>query len=672
MSTDGKFQSFNRRLDSWKEIAAYFRCDERTVRRWEKDRGMPVHRAPGGAGGRVFAYTDELSAWLVAPANDDSVAPTHEGPAVPAAGATAPDGGATGPVAPAAPLADVNDLPPRQKFVTVSAPALPPAAPTAPLAEVDEHPPRQEVPTLLTPNLGAQAPAPAAPTAPLGDVKGLPPRQEVPDLLGAQTLPPTVSLPSKSARSASALLANRNWSISVKLAVALLALLALLAIGLTWMLRAPDTHSIAVLPFANGGSVDTDFLGDGIAESLIDNLTAVPQLKVRPWGSVSRYRGQEFKPTDISNVGADLGVSLLVSGQVVVRGDVIDVHAEITDVRDDTQIWGKRYTGNRSDIVLLQQRIAGDIADKLHSTLSPAQRQKIIRQGTQNPDAYQLFLKGRYAWNRRTPADLDAAIDYFNRAIAEDPGYAQAYLGLADVYAVRPDYWGNPSEDFPRSNAAARRALELEPALAHPHAVLGENQIKFEWDFAGGEAEFAKAFQLDANDATAHQWYADDLGTIGGREQEALEQANLAHRLDPFSPIVTRVIGSVLVSARRYDEAIALCSSLAKDNPNFAVAHDCLHYAYLGKGMYSQTIEELKIYAHLNGGWLPTMPMPWNRDSVRAAGKARWRKRLRISLHFAIPAMSRPCRLLACTLVGETLSSHSSGLTPLIGSMTGC
>ena len=138
--------------------------------------------------------------------------------------------------------------------------------------------------------------------------------------------------------------------------------------------------------------------------------------------------------------------------------------------------------------------------------------------------------------------------------------------------------------------------------MAHPHAVLGENQIKFEWDFAGGEAEFAKAFELDPNDATAHQWYADDLATIGGREQEALAQAKLAHQLEPLSPIISRVIGGVLVSARHYDEAITLCSRLSKENPNFAAAHDCLSYAHWGKRMYPQAIDELKIYAELNGG----------------------------------------------------------------------
>ena len=515
MSTNSKYQSFNRRLDSWKEIAAFFKCDERTVRRWEKERGMPVHRAPGGAGGRVFAYTDELSAWLVAPANDEMAAAPGEDPAPlePPAASVATPGQSTGLLASSAAAATMT--------------ALPAATMTA---------------------------------APVSKSRWR--------LYG--------------------------WTTA--------ALLAAVVIASAWLARPSDTRTIAVLPFANGGAGDSDYLSDGIAESLIDNLTHVPLLKVRPRGSGFGYKGQDVKTIDVRKLGRDLGVSMLVSGRVVAQGDDIAVHAELTDVRDNVEVWGQRYTGTRSDIVLLQQRIAGDIADKLGSELSSAQRAQVTRQGTQNPTAYQLFLKGRYAWNKRTPADLKAAIDYFNQALATDPGYAQAYSGLADVYSVRPNYWGNPSEDFPKSNAAARRALDLDPTLAHPHAVLGENQIKLEWDFAGGEAEFQKAFALDPNDATARQWYADDLCTIGGREQEALAQINLAHELDPLSPIITRVIGSVLVSARRYDEAIAVCSKLARESPTFAVAHDCLMYAYWGKGLYPQAIEESKIYAKLNGG----------------------------------------------------------------------
>jgi len=210
-------------------------------------------------------------------------------------------------------------------------------------------------------------------------------------------------------------------------------------------------------------------------------------------------------------------------------------------------------------------------------------------------------LKGRYAWNNRTKSELEKAITDFNQAIAKDPNYALAYSGLADAYSVMPNFFGNPSEDYANSNRAARKALELDPSLAHPHAVLGSNEMQYDWDFAGGEAEFKKSFELDPNDPTARQWYADDLGMIGGREPEALAEVRRAHELDPLSPVISRVMASVLVSARQYDEALAICKRLEDENPAFAIAHDCLGYVYWGKHMYPQVILEWKTYGQVFG-----------------------------------------------------------------------
>jgi predicted Zn-dependent protease len=290
----------------------------------------------------------------------------------------------------------------------------------------------------------------------------------------------------------------------------------------------------------------------------------------------------------------------LVSGRVVPRGDTIEVSAELTDVRDNTEIWGKHYSGKSADIISLQQQIAGDIADRLRSKLSSSEKQQVTKQGTKNSEAYELYLKGRYEWNKRTLSGLATAISYFNEAIAKDPGYALAYSGLADAYSVLPSHGGAPTEDYPKSNAAARRALELDPTLARPHAVLGCNELEYEWDFAGGKAEFKKALELDPDDATAHQWYADDLASIGGREQEALAEATRAHQLDPLSSIISGTTARVYLSARRYDEAIAWGKKLANDNPTFAVVHQYLASAYWGKHMYPQVIEEWKAFAQLS------------------------------------------------------------------------
>jgi serine/threonine protein kinase len=375
-----------------------------------------------------------------------------------------------------------------------------------------------------------------------------------------------------------------------------------LAVGGAWYLRSGKTaqiDSIAVLPFVNGGGdANTDYLSDGITESLIDNLAHVPQLKVKSRNSVFHYKG---KDVDVLKVGNDLGVSALVIGRVVPRSDSIEVSAELTNVRDSTVIWGQHYSGKSADIISLQRQIASDLAEKLRSKLSASEKQQVTKQGTQSPEAYELYLRGRYAWNKRTLGDIEESISYFNQAIAKDPGYALAYSGLADAYAVLPYFGVTPSENFSKSSAAARKALELDATLAHPHAVLGRSEMVYDWDFAGGEAEYKKDFELNPNDATAHQWYAGDLGRIGGREQETLAEANRAHQLDPLSPIISSVVGLTHIWARQYDDAIAVCKKVADENPTFAVAHSCLADAYWGKRMYPQIVEEWKVYGQLLG-----------------------------------------------------------------------
>jgi len=376
--------------------------------------------------------------------------------------------------------------------------------------------------------------------------------------------------------------------------------IGLAAVG-TWHLRSSSTaqiDSIAVLPFTNGGGdANIDYLSDGITESLIGNLAHVPQLRVKSRNSVFRYKG---KDVDMPKVGNELGVSALVSGRVVPRGDSVEVSAELTDVRDNTEIWGQHYSGKTTDVISLQQQIAGDIAEKLRSKLSTSEKQQVTKQGTQNPEAYELFLKGRYSWNKRTVRDIEESISYFNQAIAKDPGYALAYSGLADAYGILPDYNGTPNENFPKSNAAARKALMLDATLARPHAILGYSEMEYDWDFTGGEAEFKKALELDPNDATAHQWYAEHIGSIGGREQEALAEANRAHQLDPLSPIISCVVGKVHYYARQYDEAIVICKKAANENPTFARPHFRLAYSYWAKRMYPQVIEEWKAFAQLS------------------------------------------------------------------------
>jgi eukaryotic-like serine/threonine-protein kinase len=378
--------------------------------------------------------------------------------------------------------------------------------------------------------------------------------------------------------------------------------IALAAMAATWGHFVPrggqKIDSLAVLPFANvTADPNSEYLSDGLTDSLISSISQLPGLAVRSRSSVFRYKG---KDVDVQKVGNDLGVTALVTGRVTQRGDTIQVSAELTNVRNNTALWGAQYSRKSADIISLQQQIAGDIAEKLRSKLSGAEKQQVTKQGTQNPEAYELYLKGRYSWNKRTAPDINTAISYFNQAIATDPGYALAYAGLADAYSVLPNYGGVPSEVYPKSNAAARRALELDPLLAHPHAVLGPNEMEYDWDFVGGEAEYKKAFELDPNDATAHQWYAQDIGSMGGREQEAIAEVNRAQQLDPLSPIIAVTAGMVHTSARHYDQAIEICKKSANQNA-FAQAHLCLAQAYWGKRMYPQVVEEFRAFGQLSG-----------------------------------------------------------------------
>jgi serine/threonine protein kinase/tetratricopeptide (TPR) repeat protein len=381
------------------------------------------------------------------------------------------------------------------------------------------------------------------------------------------------------------------------------AAVVLLALAGTWYWRAhagsSQIESIAVIPFASsGGTSDTDFLSDGLTESLIASLAHVPELKVKSRNSVFRYKGKEV---DVQKVGKDLTVDALLTGTVMQHGDTIQVTADLTNVQDNTEIWGEHYERKASDIMSLQEQIAGDLAQRLRSGMSGAEKQQVTKQGTQNPEAYQLYVKGRYYWNKRTGTDIRTAISYFNQAIDKDPGYAMAYSGLADAYGTFTNYGGDPGEYTAKSNAAAERALSLDPTLAHPHAVLGANKMQYSWDFSGGEAEFRKALQLDPGDATAHQWFSESLSYIGGRAQESIEEGNRAHQLDPLSPIIGAQQAQAYMYDRQFDKAIELYKKVIADNPTFGRVHSEMALAYWGQHKYENVIQEWKTGAQLEG-----------------------------------------------------------------------
>jgi adenylate cyclase len=241
------------------------------------------------------------------------------------------------------------------------------------------------------------------------------------------------------------------------------------------------------------------------------------------------------------------------------------------------------------------------VAEANSGQLASPGEQQADKRRTQDPEAYGLYLEGRSYWGKRTLPDLEAAVSYFKQAIANDPGYALAYSGLADSYAIMPEYGGNSREAVPKAVAAARRALELDSTLARPHAVLGHIKYVHDWDLAGGEAELKKAIELDPNDATTRQWYAESLFWLGGREEEALAEITRARQLDPRSLIIWRDFGADHIFIRRYDEAIAICKKLAEENPKFSTAYSCIAEAYWRKGMYSQAIKEYRVESQVSG-----------------------------------------------------------------------
>jgi serine/threonine protein kinase/TolB-like protein/Tfp pilus assembly protein PilF len=422
---------------------------------------------------------------------------------------------------------------------------------------------------------------------------------------GASTTAQADSGFTRSSGSAStvAVLPSGQSSAARKYWVAIVAVVLIAAAVGVWYWRsrasAAQIESIAVIPFATvGGNADTDLLSDGLTESLIASLAHVPELKVKSRNSVFRYKGKEV---DVPKVGKDLTVDALLTGRVVQRGDTIQVSADLTNVQDNTEIWGAQYERKAADIISLQQQIAGDIAGKLRTKMSGAEKRQVTRQGTQNPEAYQLYVKGRYYWNKRTNADIKTAISYLNQAIEKDPSYALAYSGVADAYTTLSSYGGEPDEVVPKANAAAEKALELDPTLAHPHAVLGGNKWEYSWQFAEGEAEFRKALALDPSDATAHQWFSEGLSEIGGRGQEGIEEGNRAHQLDPLSPIISAQQGQAYLYDHQYDKAIEILQRIIAENPSFGRVHSEMAIAYWGEHKYALAIEEWKTGSQLEG-----------------------------------------------------------------------
>jgi serine/threonine-protein kinase len=413
----------------------------------------------------------------------------------------------------------------------------------------------------------------------------------------AATVPGASAISTATVSTASSQLAvpdsSPRWRRKSVLAIAAVGLLVLLGAG-GWFYRSGGRggeiiDSVAVLPFVNAsGDPNSEYLSDGITESLINSLSQLPHLKVMSRDSAFMYKG---KDTDARTVGQALGVRAVLKGHVMQRGDNLEISAELVDARDDSHIWGQQYSRKAADIFALQGDLAKDMTSMLRMRLTGEDEKRMAKSYTANPEAYQDYLKGRYWWNKRGEQDLNKGIQYFQQAIARDPNYALAYSGLADSYAVLAGFGSvPPKEAYPKAKEAAQKAMEIDDTLAEAHASLGLILTMYDWDWPGAEKEFQRAIELNPNYATAHAWYDLTLSATG-RLEEAIAQSKRALTLDPVSMIGNWNAGYVFYLARQYDHSIEQERKTLELDPSFVPAYVILGESYVQKSMYREAVE---------------------------------------------------------------------------------
>jgi eukaryotic-like serine/threonine-protein kinase len=372
----------------------------------------------------------------------------------------------------------------------------------------------------------------------------------------------------------------------------------LLAVGINRWFFIEKGNSLAILPFTYVSNdpqfianPDREYLSDGFTESIINSLSQLPNLKVIARSSVFRYKGRE---PDLEALGRELNVRSILVGRIMQQGDNISISAELTDVQDNRQLWGKQYTRRTADIQTIQREIARDITDALRLNLTGADQKQLARSYTDNGEAYQAYLKGRYYWNKRTDEGFKQAISYFLEAIDKDPNYALAYTGLADCYTLRSDYgFMPPMEGYALAKGAVTVALKSDSSLAEAHTSLASIKAVTDWDWQGAENEYRRAIELNPNYPTAHHWYAVQLLLLG-RLDQALSEIKKAQQLDPFSLGINKDYAVMLLYSRRYDEAIEQCRKTLTIDPGFLVMSTYIAQAYEFKQLYPEAIAVLE------------------------------------------------------------------------------
>jgi eukaryotic-like serine/threonine-protein kinase len=411
---------------------------------------------------------------------------------------------------------------------------------------------------------------------------------------------PTTVLPAQSPTSTNGKLAEPVSKRKVIAALVLVGIVAVVVSSYFVFFRKPTTaiDSIAVLPFQNDtNDPSVEYLSDGLAESLIDSLTQLQQLKVMARSTAFRYKGKEVDP---QSIGRELNVRAVLMGRVRQFGDRLNIKVDLVDATTGAQLWGEDYERSVADIVSVKQAIAREVTEKLRLRLSGNEQQQLAKRDTANAESFQFYLRGRFYWNKRTAGDLKKAIQEFQQAIDRDPNYALAYVGMADCYLVMEQYAGTPvRETLPKAKAAVDRALQIDEASAEAHASLAAvNERLYRWPEA--EAEFRRAISLNPNYATAHHWFA--LNHLSRRQfDDALSEMKRAQELDPLSPIIGSTLAMVHLLKNNVDSAREQCLRMIELEPKFPSAHLYLGWSYLKQGRNEEATAELEKAVEFSG-----------------------------------------------------------------------
>jgi len=393
----------------------------------------------------------------------------------------------------------------------------------------------------------------------------------------------------------------------IVVAVLILALIILQFIpGMGVVSQASGKHSIAVLPFENlSPEKDQEYLCEGIPDTLINALTNIKDLRVAAQKSTFSFKGKE---QDVREIGRKLNVDSVLDGSMQIAGNRLRITVRLTNVQDGFQLWSEQYNREMDDVFAIQDEISLTIIEKLRIKLVGEEKTLLVKRYTENLEAYNLYLRGRYFWNKTTLEGSKKGIECFQQAIKKDTDYILPYAGIADCYIVLGLFYIPSKEAFPMAKAAASKALEMDKTHAAAHASLGLVKLLYDWDWPAAERELIRAIELDTSYANAHLWYSIYL-TIMGKHDDAIVEAKRAKELDPISPLTTWFLGSVLFYARQYDQVIKECRNSLEIDPGNLLPHLLISMAYIKKEAFNEAALQMKKALELSesSDQLPTL-----------------------------------------------------------------